>query len=414
MIREAIILAGGMGTRLRDAVPGIPKCLAPVAGRPFLFYVINYLRRQGVERFVFSLGYLHDKIEAYLQAEFSTLRYVTVVETEPLGTGGAIQLACTKIEGHQAIVANGDTLYNASLAPAALFHERQLAECTLLLKPMQDFDRYGVVETDADHRVISFLEKKQYAQGTINGGLYLLHTGKFLDEEFPDKFSFEKNYLEAMISSRRIYGLVDDGYFIDIGIPGDFEKAGRDFSRSLPNLHNIGTDWTLFLDRDGVINHEKKEDYILHRNEFVFYEGVPEAMAIFAKKFDRIILVTNQRGIGKRLMTEKDLHEIHAYMLEEIENAGGRVDRIYHCDSLDNTHPERKPNPGMAHRAFLEFPEIDPNKALVVGNKLSDMRFGRNAGIFTVFAATTNPDTPFPHPDIDFRFNSLADFAKAL
>ena len=179
-------------------------------------------------------------------------------------------------------------------------------------------------------------------------------------------------------------------------------------------LPNVDTTWTLFLDRDGVINHEKKEDYILNWNEFVFYDGVKEAMKIFSNLFGTIVMVTNQRGIGKGLMTENDLQNIHLNMVKEIKNEGGRVDKIYYCTDLDNTSIYRKPNAGMAFQAKKELIDIDFSKAIMVGNKLSDMGFGRNAAMQTVFLATTNPETAYPHASIDFRFNSLLEFAKNI
>ena len=414
MIKEAIILAGGLGTRLRDTVPDLPKCMAPVAGRPFLFYVINYLRSQGIEKFIFSLGYMHEIIEQYLENNFPTLNYQCSIEKEPLGTGGAILLACTKATEKQVAVTNGDTLYKANLHNAAIYHMHHMAECTLLLKPMTDFDRYGVVETDKEKLVTSFKEKQYYKEGNINGGLYLLDAGRFMDEEFPQKFSFEKDYLEKLYNQRRIYGLTDDSYFIDIGIPEDFNRAKTELAKPPLDLKHIDKSWTLFLDRDGVINHEKKEDYILNWDEFRFYDDVKETFHILAERFGKIIIVSNQRGVGKGLMTETDLRDIHFNMQKEIDSAGGRIDHIYYCTSTDNKHPDRKPNPGMAFHARSFFSQIDLDKAIVVGNKPSDMQFGRNAGIYTVFAATTNPDVPFPHPDIDLRFDSLAAFAKAF
>ncbi len=176
----------------------------------------------------------------------------------------------------------------------------------------------------------------------------------------------------------------------------------------------IDNTWTLFIDRDGVINKEKKEDYILNWNEFQFYDGVKEALCLLNNKVGKIIMVTNQRGIGRGLMTEQDLIEIHQNMLAEIVKTGGRIDKIYYCASTDNNHINRKPNPGMALEAKIYFPEIDFSKSLMVGNKLSDMEFGRNAGIYTVFVTTTNPEVPFPHPAIDFRFDNLLEFAHAL
>ena len=164
-IKEAIILAGGLGTRLRDTVPGIPKCMAPVAGKPFLFYVINSLRMQGVEQFIFSLGYKHEVIEEYLKLEFPTLRYKNSIESEPLGTGGAIALACKLAESNTILIANGDTLFQVDVPAMAAFHEKNNAVCTLALKPMTNFERYGVVELDESGVVKSFKEKQHYKPG---------------------------------------------------------------------------------------------------------------------------------------------------------------------------------------------------------------------------------------------------------
>jgi len=414
MIKEAIILAGGLGTRLRDAVPDLPKCMAPVAGRPFLFYVINYLRSQGIEKFILSLGHKHEVIEEYLNDKFSTLNYQLSIEDSPLGTGGAIQLACAVATEKNIVIINGDTLFKANLHEAAIFHDHNIAECTLLLKPMSNFDRYGVVTINNENLVESFKEKTFYEKGTINGGIYLLNTGKFLDEEFPSKFSFEKDYLEKYYKERRIYGLVQDKYFIDIGIPEDFQRAQSEIKQPALKLNEIDKSWTVFIDRDGVINYEKIEDYILNWDEFRFYEGVKKCFKKLSEKFGKIIIVSNQRGVGKGLMTEAGLKEINSRMQQEIEAAGGRIDHIYYCTSTDNKHPDRKPNPGMAYHAQHFFPSIDLTKSIMVGNKPSDMLFGKNAGVYTVFVETTNPEVPFPDPDTDLRFKSLPDFVKAL
>jgi histidinol-phosphate phosphatase family protein len=180
------------------------------------------------------------------------------------------------------------------------------------------------------------------------------------------------------------------------------------------DLKTINNSWTLFLDRDGVINHEKHEDYILHKDEFRFYEQVTAALTILNKIFGVIVMVTNQKGVGRGLMTEDALQEIHDLMLDTIRNAEGRIDKVYYCAELDNDHPNRKPNAGMALQAKKDFPQIDFQRSVMVGNKLSDMKFGRNAGMFTVFVATTNPETEFPHPDIDLRFDNLFAFASAF
>ena len=180
------------------------------------------------------------------------------------------------------------------------------------------------------------------------------------------------------------------------------------------NLKNIDKTWTLFLDRDGVINVEKKDDYILNVSEFIFLDGVPGAIKIFSEIFSIIVVVSNQRGIAKGLMTIENLHDVHAYMLEEITENNGRIDKVYFCADLDNSSQNRKPNIGMALQAKKDFPQIDFSKSIIAGNKLSDMQFGRNAGMHTVFIATTNPEISFPHELIDAKFDSLIDFAKAI
>jgi D-glycero-D-manno-heptose 1,7-bisphosphate phosphatase len=181
----------------------------------------------------------------------------------------------------------------------------------------------------------------------------------------------------------------------------------------LDNLH-INDDWTLFLDRDGVINDEKKEDYVRDPSEFKFYPESLAALPLLAQKFKRIIITTNQKGIGKGLMTHQDLANIHDYMQQKIEAVGGRIDAIYYCPDLDNDSPNRKPQPGMALQAKEKFPSIDFNKAFMVGNRMSDMEFGRNAGMHTVYLATTHPDASFPDTKIDYRFDNLFQFAQAL
>jgi histidinol-phosphate phosphatase family protein len=180
------------------------------------------------------------------------------------------------------------------------------------------------------------------------------------------------------------------------------------------DLKKVDKEWTLFLDRDGVINEEIQGEYVLNWDQFIFSDGVLEALKELKNKFGRIIIITNQRGVGRKLMEETDLHDIHRQMLEQITTSGGNIDQIYYCIDDDDQCFNRKPNPGMAHQAILEFPEIDPTRTIMVGNKPSDMRFGRAAGTFTVFIASTNPSEPFPHPDIDLRFNTLLEFARAI
>lgn len=233
MSDEIIILAGGLGTRLRSAVPDLPKCMAPVNNRPFISYLIDYFIQQGVTHFIFSLGYMHEAITALLKENYPSLKYSIVIEEEPLGTGGAIAFALQQAKTNDVLVTNGDTLFLADVKALTDFHLNKKAECSLTLKPMQHFNRYGVVETDDNGCVRSFKEKKQYAEGLINGGLYMLNKAAFSKRNFPSKFLLEKDYLESFTAEAHFYAKPDDGYFIDIGIPEDYHKAQTELKHYL-------------------------------------------------------------------------------------------------------------------------------------------------------------------------------------
>ena len=225
MTKEAIILAGGLGTRLRSAVPELPKCMASVAGKPFLYYIISHLKNQGIERFIFAIGYKSNPIIEYIQQSFSNIKHVFSKEDEPLGTGGAIKNACSQVLQKTVLVVNGDTLFSININELIAFHDMCGADCTLSLKPMKHFDRYGVVELNPDYSVRSFKEKKNYESGLINGGVYALHSQRFLEEDLPVKFSFEKDYMEKKFNTNKMYGVIQEKYFIDIGTPEDYNKA---------------------------------------------------------------------------------------------------------------------------------------------------------------------------------------------
>lgn len=155
-------------------------------------------------------------------------------------------------------------------------------------------------------------------------------------------------------------------------------------------IKDLGIDenWTLFLDRDGVINHKLPDDYVKNIQEFQFIQYSAEAVAELGKIFGRVLIVTNQQGIGKRLMTDKDLELVHNHMMEVLREAGGRIDKIYHCPHLVAENSEyRKPEIGMALKAKEDFPEIDFSRSLMVGDSLSDLQFGRNAGMKTVWVS---------------------------
>ena len=185
----------------------------------------------------------------------------------------------------------------------------------------------------------------------------------------------------------------------------------KDFN--MIDLKAINKEWSLFLDRDGVINHDKSP-YTLNAGDFEFYDGVLEAIKKFSGIFGHIFVVTNQRGVGKKMMTENDLLEIHELMTTSISKSGGRIDKIYYCTAIENDHPDRKPNTGMALRAMKEHPAVKQHHSVMVGNNISDMQFGRGVGMYTVLLTTIGVHVTLPHPLVDLQYDSLKEFADAF
>lgn len=233
MNKECIILAGGLGTRLQSVVSDVPKCMAPVANKPFLSHIFDYLESHNFNHIILSLGYKSEIIIDWLKTQNRNFEVSYVIESKALGTGGAIRLAFSKVRSDKAIVLNGDTFFNIDNDSLFDFHLKQNAEITLALKPMTDFDRYGSVEIDNNNRILKFKEKQHLLKGLINGGVYLINKNIFDYLELSEVFSFENEILEAKTSELEIYGLPFENYFIDIGIPSDFKKANIDFLNNI-------------------------------------------------------------------------------------------------------------------------------------------------------------------------------------
>lgn len=230
-MKQAIILAGGMGTRLRSVVADVPKPMATVAGKPFLAYLLHFAYTHGINKLVLSVGYKHELIQAYCGSAYKDMEIVYSVEDEPLGTGGAILKALSLCDAQEVYILNGDTFFDISMHDLAEQHATKRADLTIALKYLTDFDRYGTVDFDLQEKITAFREKQAMKQGYINGGIYLLHRDFLLDMELPSKFSFEQTVLERLHSNAHFYAYTGsaDRYFIDIGIPEDYARVQLDF-----------------------------------------------------------------------------------------------------------------------------------------------------------------------------------------
>jgi len=217
-------LAGGFGTRLSSVVKDVPKPMAPINDKPFLHYIFKELQHQNIQQVVLSVGHLKEVIQDFFQDKYLGISIQYAVENEPLGTGGGIKNAFSLVDD-DAFVLNGDTYFDIEL----LKLKNEQTDISIALKPMFEFDRYGTVELNNESSIISFNEKKYCAHGLINGGIYYFKKSLFDKIETAKKFSFEKDILEKHLSDLNIQGKVFDNYFIDIGIPEDYEKAKIDF-----------------------------------------------------------------------------------------------------------------------------------------------------------------------------------------
>ena len=445
---EVIVLAGGLGTRLRSVVHEIPKCLAPIGasgwsvfpgankradasgnsdapcgeGKPFLAYLLDWLWMYPVEHVVFSVGYLKEQVIAFVEGRQWPFSYDFACEDMPLGTGGGIRMALSLCQEDKVFVVNGDTFYPVDLN--AMPFDKPV---TLALKPMKDFDRYGAVAVQASAgpvdvertsacggmamaeekwffakrcekyfpsaarqadvlTVTAFHEKAPCKEGLINGGVYALDRSRLDLCGLPERFSFEKEVLEPGAAIGEIGGWVSDAYFIDIGVPEDYElaqwaiPAWKAVQKASKAVLTASAD-TLFLDRDGVLNRHLPGDYVKNWAQWQWMPGVLQELPGWAAKFRRIILVSNQRGVGKGLMTDEDLSRIHAQMMTEILEAGGRIDLLLTCTAVLEDDPRRKPNIGMFLEAQALFPEIDAKSSVMLGDTPSDAAFAQNCGM---------------------------------
>jgi len=231
MEKEAIILAGGFGTRLQGVVKDVPKPMAPVNGRPFLTYILDYLIEYEYTKVVLSVGYLHEKIEEFFGNQYKSLKIDYAVETEPLGTGGGIAYAMSKCQTKNVLVINGDTMFKVNLTEFEHFFAEKNRLLSIVLREVDDVSRYGSVVTGNNHMIVLFSEKGASAgRGYINGGVYMINRALFDKYPQPKKFSFEKDLMEKLYTQEQFYAMPSDGYFIDIGIPEDYARAQKELS----------------------------------------------------------------------------------------------------------------------------------------------------------------------------------------
>lgn len=377
VLRQAVILAGGLGTRLGELTRKIPKPLLSVGGRPFLEYVVWNLRRYGITKLVFCVGYLADDIVSHFGdgSRFGvSIDYI--VEQEPAGTGGALLLAKHRLD-EMFLVLNGDTIFDINYFDLGLLMKNSKAAAVMALRSLQDTGRYGNVCLKR-HLIKGFLEKASNGPGVVNGGVYVLR--REVLESLPGApCSLEKDLFPSLAQTECLAGRVYNGFFIDIGVPESLREGEILIPRWLKKP-------AAFLDRDGVLNVDK--GYVHRIEDFVWIEGAPEAVKWLNDQGYLVFVVTNQAGIARGYYTEEEFLRFMDWINEELRQLGAHIDGVYYCPH----HPEagirhyrfkcrcRKPFPGLLEQAMADW-QINIEKSFLIGDKESDILAAQAAGI---------------------------------
>lgn len=348
--REAVILAGGFGTRLAHVLPDVCKPMAPVSDEPFLRYVLDILDHAGFSRVVIADGYRKEQIENYFMGTYRGLEISYSSEDTPLFTGGALKRALSCCTREEVFVVNGDTWFDVDFdAMEAELAANSNFECCIASKRMKDFDRYGTIEVSVDGCIQKFREKTPCSDGLINGGTYLIRRNSLENE--PNTFSLEDGWFTRVVSEGVLVACETTGDFIDIGVPEDYKRAQQMFANAKDSYR------LALFDRDGTINVDTGH---MHRIEDC--ELIGSTVDIMRRYADdpmwRIAVVTNQAGIAKRMYTVDDMRRLHQRMALLLREQGVEVDAWYFCPH----HPGfsgpcdcRKPAPGMLLRAIRDF-----------------------------------------------------------
>lgn len=410
MLKDVVILVGGFGTRLSHVLgQNIPKPMAPVYGKPFLTYILDRLIEAGAEHVILATGYKHEVIEKYCGNKYRSLKISYSEENTPLLTGGAILKASKLVKEDDFLVLNGDTLFNIDLPLLCTFHKAHNSPLSIALREVDDTARYGAVKTESN-RIVAFCEKdSSIGAGVINGGIYAVNKKWLQGLGLPEEFSFEKDLLQKVVNTETFYGLNFNNYFIDIGVPEDYRQAQKDFVKLVPQ------DKYLFLDRDGVLNKRIVGDYVRNWEQWEWLPNSLEAIVGLSKHFTHTFIVTNQQGVGKGLFSLLDVERIHQHMVQEIEVAGGSIDKIYVCGDLkDSGSKNRKPAIGMALQACKDYDDVDLSKSVMIGDGVSDMEFGWRAGMRCVFLTNGEAIPPEVNDYTELVYSNLKVYESLL
>ena len=376
MLRQAVILVGGLGTRLGERTKTIPKPMLPVGGRPFLDTLIDELARyDAFDEILLLAGHKAESILArYDGTVWGRARLAVSLEQAPLGTAGALVHAAGRLQ-ERFLLLNGDSFFDLNILDLATRAKSSLVHMALRADVVGD--RFGRVVLDGD-RVRSFIAPGQGATGPVNAGVYIVDRGiRARVGGLPA--SLEQDVFPALAADGAMTGTSYRGYFIDIGIPEDFARADVGLIEQLRRP-------AVFFDRDGVLNHDS--GYTFEAGKLQWIEGAQEAVKAVNDAGYFAFVVTNQSGVARGFYEESHVHALHRWMADEMAAIGAHIDAFEYCpDHPDGTveryrrvNDRRKPGAGMITDLLARFP-VNADKSLLVGDKPSDLEAARAAGL---------------------------------
>jgi len=378
----AVVLAGGLGTRLRSVLGDRPKVLAQVHTRPFLTFLLDQLTAADIRSVILCTGYLGEQIKDTFGETYKSLRILYSQEPKPLGTGGALRFALPQITSDPVLVLNGDSFCGIDLKSYLRWHWEHRAAASMVLTRVLRSERYGSVKLDQEARITHFSEKQQcIGPGWINAGIYMLDRQLLASIPEGGNVSLEHNIFPGW-TRRDLYGYYSRAHFLDIGTPEDFSNAEQFFKAGSTAIAKPA----LVLDRDGTIIEER--EYLSDAAGVKLIPGVGAALRELKKMGFSLVVITNQSGIARGFFSEAVLQEIHARLEQLLAEAGVRLDGIYICPHRPEDDCRcRKPKLGLLQQAAHDL-GFTLEHSIVIGDKTSDVEMGRNAGAITFLVRT--------------------------
>jgi D,D-heptose 1,7-bisphosphate phosphatase len=419
---KALLLAAELGTRLRPLIDSVPKCLIPIGGKPLLDIWIERLTECGIREAAINTHALAERIRVHI-AEVNAKNDIHLVEAfEPvlLGSAGTVTAnADLANDVDEVVIIYADNFSNIDLRPLIAFHRLHTDPLTMVLFRASNPSACGIAELDEDGRIISFVEKpKTPASNLANAGLYVVDAATYREIAKMRAFDLGFDVLPRFVG--RMRGWTWGGYCLDIGTHESLETARCDardlfanrFTTDDPNLQSPA----VFLDRDGtLIEHVP---YLSDPAAVRLLPGAAEALKRLHRAGFAVVLVTNQSAIGRGMLTEDRLDQIHTEMRRQLAACGATIDAIYYCpvapvgdDRSVVEHPDRKPGPGMLLRAALDL-KLDLAASWMVGDLISDVFAGLNAGCRSILLES-GQFLPEDANSVDGRALILPDLATA-